>query len=42
MIKENRAFMEMMKTAKEWLSGKDPLEIAEKTGIPYEEENGND
>lgn len=39
MIKENRAFTEMMKTAKEWLWGRDPLEIAEKTGIPYEEEN---
>lgn len=39
MIRENRAFMEMMKTAKEWLSGRNPLEIAEKTGIPYEKEN---
>lgn len=38
MIRENRAFMEMMKVAREWLAGRDPLEIAEKTGIFYDEE----
>lgn len=38
MIQENRAFMEMMKVAREWLTGIDPLEIAEKAGIPFEEE----
>lgn len=40
MIQENRAFMEMMKTAREWLADRDPMEIADKTGIPYEEESG--
>lgn len=39
MIQENCAFMEMMKVAKEWLAGREPLEIAEKTGISYEKEN---
>lgn len=39
MIQENRAFMEMMKVAKEWLLDSDPLKIAEKTGIPYDEED---
>ena len=33
MIQENRAFKEMLKVAKEWLSGKDPVEIEKKTGI---------
>ena len=41
MIKENRAFMEMMKTAKEWIADRDPLEITEKTGIPYDEDRGD-
>ena len=35
--KENRAFMEMMKAAREWLAGRDPAEIAEKAGIDYDE-----
>lgn len=39
MIQENRAFMEMMKVAREWLTGRDPLETAEKTGILYDEKN---
>ena len=39
MIKENRAFMEMLKVARQWLSDKEPLEIAKKTGIAYDEEN---
>lgn len=39
MIQENRAFMEMMKVAKEWLADKKPLEIAEKTGILYDGRN---
>lgn len=39
MIQENRAFMEMMKVAKEWLADRDSLKIAEKTGIPYDEED---
>lgn len=38
-IQENRAFMEMMKVAREWLAGRDPLEISEKTGITYDKEN---
>lgn len=37
--KENRAFLEMMRAAKRWLAGREPLDIAEKTGIPYDEEN---
>ena len=41
MIKENRAFMEMMKTAKEWIADRDPLETTEKTGIPYDEDRGD-
>ncbi len=36
---ENRAFMEMRRVAQEWLAGREPLDIAEKTGIPYDEEN---
>mgnify|MGYP002765861060 FL=1 len=36
-MSENRAFMEMMKVAKEWLTGRKPLEIAEKTGISYDQ-----
>ncbi len=36
---ENRAFMEMMKVAKEWLAAREPLKIAEKAGILYDEEN---
>lgn len=35
MMQENRAFMEMMKVAKEWLADRNPLDIAEKTGIHY-------
>ena len=35
--RENRAFMEMMKAAREWLAGRDPAEIAERTGIEYNE-----
>ena len=38
-IRENRAFMEMMKVAREWLAGRDPLDISEKTGIAYDNEN---
>lgn len=38
MIQENRAFKEMLKVAKEWLSGKDPVEIEKKTGIFYNRE----
>lgn len=37
-IPENRAFMEMLKVAKSWLTDKQPLEIAEKTGMDYDEE----
>lgn len=36
MIQENHAFMEMMKVAREWLTGREPLKIAEKTGISYD------
>ncbi len=36
---ENRAFMEMLKAAREWLADREPLEISEKTGIPYDEKN---
>lgn len=36
---ENRAFTEMMKVAKGWLAGREPLKIAEKTGIIYDKEN---
>ncbi len=36
---ENRAFLEMLGVAKGWLAGRKPLEIAEKTGILYEEES---
>ncbi len=38
---ENRAFMEMLKVAREWLAQRGPLEIAEKTGIIYDKENSN-
>ena len=38
-IRENRAFMEMIKVAREWLAGRDPLDISEKTGIVYDKEN---
>ena len=34
---ENRAFAEMMKAAREWLSGRDPKDIAQKAGIDYDE-----
>ena len=37
-IQENRAFAEMMKAARAWLSGKNPAEIAEKAGIAYNAE----
>ena len=37
-IQENRAFAEMMKAARAWLSGKNPAEIAEKAGIAYDAE----
>lgn len=36
--KENRAFEEMRKVAKEWLNGRTPSDIAEKTGFRYEKE----
>ena len=36
---ENRAFVEMMRAAQEWLAGRNPLDIAEKTGISYDEES---
>ena len=35
--KENRAFMEMMKAAGEWLADRDPAETAKKAGIDYDE-----
>ena len=34
---KNRAFGEMMKAAKEWLADRDPMDIAKKTGIAYDE-----
>ena len=37
-IRENRAFMEMMKAAREWLAGRDPIDIAKKAGIDFDEE----
>ncbi len=37
-IQENRAFAEMLRTARAWLADRSPLDIAEKTGIVYEEE----
>lgn len=36
---ENRAFMNMMQAAKEWLTDREPLNIAEKTGLNYDEKN---
>lgn len=32
----NRAFEEMMRPAREWLAGKDPQEIAERSGVQYD------
>ncbi len=37
-MRENRAFGEMMKAAREWLANRDPVDIAKKTGIAYDEE----
>ena len=37
-MRENRAFGEMMKAAREWLADRDPVDIAKKTGIAYDEE----
>ena len=36
-MRENRAFGEMMKAAREWLADRDPVDIARKTGIAYDE-----
>lgn len=36
-IQENRAFVEMLKAAREWLAGRDPIEIAKRTGIDFNE-----
>ena len=36
--RENRAFMEMMKAAREWLAGRDPIDIAKKAGIDFDGE----
>lgn len=37
-IRENRAFMEMMKAAREWLADRDPIDIAKKAGIDFDGE----
>jgi len=36
MEKGNRTFAEMMKPARQWLEGRDPMEIARKSGIEYD------
>lgn len=39
MLQKHHAFTEMLKVARKWLEDRDPLEIAERTGISYEEKN---
>lgn len=38
MERENRTFAEMMKPARQWLAGRDQVEIARKSGIEYDAE----
>ncbi len=37
--RENRAFLEMLKAAREWLAGRDPAQIAKRAGIAYNEKS---
>lgn len=37
MIQKNQTFIEMLKVARKWLEDRNPMEIAEKTGISYDE-----